>query len=91
MARYLVTKTPDQRFWAILDRHLMGFCTLPDDTDPECPNLLPLEWRSKEGGEAWLQQCYRLWESGKVPAPEDWRPFPKEESPFLRYLGRVTH
>lgn len=72
--RYKPTPTPDRRRWVILDRAMDGYCTLPDTGDPT--TLLPLEWRSREAAEAWLHQCYRLWQTGTVPAPPGWRPQP---------------
>lgn len=80
--RYKVTRTPDHSMWVILDRKLWGFCTLPDDTSEKCPNLLPLEWKHREGADAWLERCYRAWQTGQVPAPEGWQPPPYEPSPW---------
>jgi hypothetical protein len=70
--RYVVRMTPDMRGWGILDREWYGYCTLMDENQ----NLLPLEWGMEEGAEAWLNMCYRAWESGRVPAPDNWRPLP---------------
>jgi len=79
-SRYRVTTTPDQRSWVILDRELGGYCALPDDADPS--SLLPLEWRSRHGAEAWLHRCYMAWERGGVPAPTNWRPLSDKPSPW---------
>ena len=72
--RYKVTKGPDNLRWAILDMHLWEYCTLPDDSDPEHFNLIPLEWERKEPADAWLRRCYSRW--GRYPhlAPIDWKP-----------------
>lgn len=81
--RYRVTTLPgDHRKYAILDRDMWGFCTLPDDPNAEHPNLLPLEWNSRPAAEAWLHQCYRAWQNNTVPAPARWRPLPPAESPW---------
>jgi hypothetical protein len=80
MSRYHVTMTPDRRSWAILDRTLFGYCTLPDDGDPA--SLLPLEWKNRAAAEAWLNRCRMAWQAGTVPAPEGWRPLPPELSPW---------
>jgi hypothetical protein len=82
--RYVVRQTPDRRAWAILDRHLDAFCALPDSTEPR-PNLLPLEWGSRAGAEAWLHGCFiawERWEGVKAPAPKGWKPFKPEPSPW---------
>jgi hypothetical protein len=84
MSRYRPTLTPDRRHWVILDLAMWGYCTLPDSTDSpdgHAPSQLPLEWPSRAGAEAWLNQCYRLWGRGTVPAPDNWRPFRKPEVP----------
>jgi hypothetical protein len=82
MSRYRVAETPDQRRWGILDLDLFAYCTLPDDPAADCPNLLPVEFRSKEAADDWMQRCYRQWEAGTVPVPEGWRPLPPEASPW---------
>lgn len=76
--RYKVTMLPDRSGWAILDRDLYGYCTLDDGHG----NLLPLEWKGQPAAEAWLQDCYRLWSAGAVPAPRGWRPHNQEVSPW---------
>lgn len=85
-SRYRVITTPDQRAWVILDRELGGFCALPDDPTAERPNLLPLEWRSRHGADAWLHRCYMAWESwernGTPGAPKEWRPLSDTPSPW---------
>lgn len=84
--RYVVTHLPgsdansDYLRWVILDKHLWGYCTLLGEGD----NLLPLEWGSSTAAEAWLKTCHRLWAAGMVPAPDDWRPFRADVSPWLR-------
>lgn len=88
MNRYVVISKPDQTGYVILDRELWGYCTLSDNSHPTGPNLLPLEWRSRGAAEAWLHMCYRLWGNGEVLAPEGWRPFRKEESPWLQYRAK---
>lgn len=88
MSRYVVTMTPDMRGFGILDRELYGYCTLVDENK----NLLPLEWTTKAGAEAWLNMCFRRWKSwengsteGKGRAvPKGWRPRRPEPSPFDR-------
>lgn len=85
MNRYVVISKPDQSGYVILDKELFGYCTLPDNSNPEHPNLLPLEWGMREGAEAWLNQCYRKWQAERVPVPEDWKPFHKEDSPWQRH------
>jgi hypothetical protein len=84
MSRYVITQLPDSsRKWAVLDRDLYGYCTLPDDPAAERPNLLPLEWNSRAAAEAWLFRCFQVWAAGLVPAPEGWRPWPPgEQSPW---------
>jgi hypothetical protein len=76
--RYVVTQLPDQSAWAILDRYLYGYCTLPDGAG----NLLPLEWGMRQGAEAWLYKCRVAWGRDLVPAPEGWREFKPEPSPW---------
>jgi hypothetical protein len=76
--RYVVTTTPDQRMWGILDRHLYGYCTLPDGNG----NFLPLEWQMREGAEAWLYKCRVAWGKDLVPAPEGWNALRPEPSPW---------
>ncbi|MGK4909975.1 hypothetical protein [Streptomyces albus] len=78
--RYKPVETPDRQRWVILDRAMDGYCTLPDAHDPT--TLLPLEWRTRQAAEAWLQRCYRAWQHGTVPAPAGWRPHPPE--PLVR-------
>ena len=72
MDRYTVTKAPTGRKrWVITDAALGGaYCTLPDDPTADRPNLLPLEWRTRQGALAFLQQARRVWASGAVQAPE---------------------
>lgn len=84
MNRYVVISKADQTGYVILDKQLFGYCTLPDDSDSDSPNLLPLEWGMREGAEAWLNQCYRAWQAERVPPPEGWMPFRLEESPWAR-------
>jgi hypothetical protein len=76
--RYVITTTPDQRMWGILDRYLYGYCTLPDGEG----NFLPLEWKMREGAEAWLYKCRVAWGTGFVPAPEGWNSLRPEPSPW---------
>jgi len=76
--RYVVTQLPDRSAWVILDRIMYGYCTLPDGEG----NLLPLEWKHREGAEAWLYRCRVAWGRGAVPAPEGWQAFKPEPSPF---------
>jgi hypothetical protein len=78
--RYVVTQTPDQRRWGILDREWYGFCTLPDGNG----NLIPLEWHGRSAAEAWLYTCRVAWGNGLVPAPEGWDEFRPEPSPWDR-------
>jgi hypothetical protein len=78
MRRYVVAQLPDRSAWAILDRYLYGFCTLPDGEG----NLLPLEWSMREGAEAWLYRCRVAWGKGLVPAPKDWNEPLPEPSPW---------
>ncbi|MBB0242993.1 hypothetical protein FNQ90_02435 [Streptomyces alkaliphilus] len=81
--RYSVTKSPwDSRQFVIFDRVMYGYCTLPDDATSDHPNLLPLEWSNEHAAEAWLQQCYQAWGSGRVPAPRGWQPLRYEPSPW---------
>lgn len=84
MDRYIVTQTPDQRRWVILDLHMFGYCTLPDDPGNPHPNLLPLEWSTRPAAEAWLNRCFNAWAKGIAPAPTGWRPLPYEPSPWAR-------
>ena len=78
MGRYLVVKMQGRSRYVIFDRDLFGYCTLPDDTNAECPNLLPLDWKSRAAAQAWLGRCYLMWEAGSVPAPRGWKPSPHE-------------
>lgn len=91
-SRYVPTMTPDQTRWVILDLEMWGYCTLPDDDDPS--SLLPLEWRSRAGAEAWLRQCYRTWSNWDQQGestPIGWRPFRREPNPFaVEQYGKVT-
>lgn len=85
MKRYVVTQLPDQTRWVILDRWMFGYCTLLDDLG----NLLPLEWRAREGAESWLYRCRVAWGSDLVPAPDGWREPAPEPSPWdAAYYGR---
>ena len=79
--RYLVTMEATRRHWVILDRHMYGYCTLPDD-DSEYPNLLPLEWSSRAGAEHWLDRCYTAWRNELVPVPDNWQPYRLDASPW---------
>lgn len=69
--RYLIRRKPgkagarDPKPFVIYDRVLRGYCTLSDGS-----NLLPLEWRSYEGAQAWLFQCRTAWLAGIVPTPK---------------------
>ncbi len=51
------------RPWVIFDGAMKGYCALPDDGDPS--TLMPLEWVTQHGAQAWLMRCYRTW--GEVP------------------------
>lgn len=82
MNRYTVTQPPHQKTWVIFDRELYGYCSLPDDINNPRPNLLPLEWASQHSAEAWLQKCYRAWQTYQVPPPKNWKPAPPECSPW---------
>jgi hypothetical protein len=77
-ARYVITQLPDQSKWAILDRYLYGYCTLPDGEG----NLLPLEWTLREGAEAWLYKCRVAWGRDLVPAPDGWNALRPQASPW---------
>ncbi|GAA3877971.1 hypothetical protein GCM10023084_33630 [Streptomyces lacrimifluminis] len=86
--------TPDHKRWVILDLQMWGYCTLPDDEDPA--TLLPLEWDSRAGAEAWLQSCYRRWstweQQGAPPGsevPTGWRPHKDAPSPWEREPNRT--
>jgi hypothetical protein len=70
--RYVVTQLPDRSAWAILDRFIGGYCTLPAEENDEGKNLLPLEWGAREGAEHWLYRCRVAWGKDLVPAPEGW-------------------
>jgi hypothetical protein len=85
LTRYVVTQLPDQSRWAILDRHIGGYCTLP--AEGEGKNLLPLEWKMREAAEHWLYRCRVAWGKGLVPAPEGWNArAPKQhESPWASH------
>ncbi|CAA07151.1 gp27 [Lomovskayavirus C31] len=79
MRRYRVTQRPPEwrqelqrtedgnppvvRPWVIFDGAMKGYCALPDDGDPS--TLMPLEWVTQHGAQAWLMRCYRTW--GEVP------------------------
>jgi hypothetical protein len=82
MDRYRITLTRDGRKFAILDREAYEYCALPADDG----TLLPLEWPIRPAAEAWLQQCYRTWQTwegnGAGRAPKGWRPHRPELSPF---------
>ncbi|QDH92147.1 hypothetical protein PP629_gp42 [Streptomyces phage Dubu] len=86
-ARYKVTQLPDQSRWVILDRDWWAYCALPDNPSNPRPNLLPLEWRSRAGAEAWLQKCFQVWngqEKRGEPTPAGWHPYadPAAMSPW---------
>lgn len=91
MNRYEVTEPPERNGrWVILDRHMWGYCSLPaaQPGDGRTPDLLPLEWRSREAAEAWLNRCYLAWQRGVVPAPRQWRPLPPGvQSPWVVSSG----
>jgi len=75
MRRYRVTQRPPEwrqqvsnnpnaeRPWVIFDGRVKGYCALPNEGDPS--TLMPLEWRTQNGAQAWLMRCYRTW--GGVP------------------------
>lgn len=76
MSRYRVRAMIDNRTWGILDMDTWGWCSLPGEDADGNPVVIPLEWTTPEGAEAWLQHCYRAWGSGRVRAPARWRPLP---------------
>ncbi|MGW2587788.1 hypothetical protein ACWCYZ_42140 [Streptomyces virginiae] len=82
MSRYSVAPLPgtDGRF-VIYDHILDGYCSLPDASADDHPNLLPLEWGSRLAAETWLWRCYTAWQRGTVPAPEGWRRIPPPLEP----------
>ena len=67
--RYRVTKREDGQ-WAILDQAMAGYCSLLDHMG----NLWHLQWSNRYEADAWLLNCYRMWDAGLVPAPHAWRP-----------------
>jgi hypothetical protein len=78
MRRYSVAPLPGRaNTYVIYDDVIKAYCSLPDDPHDPHPNLLPLEWPNRLAAEAWLYRCYSAWQSGAVPAPEDWRPTPQ--------------
>lgn len=80
MQRYQIQMLPTEPTYVIYDNELDGYCTLRTEGD----NLLPLEWRSREGAEAWLWKCRALWAARTVPAPRGWRSWtPPLVSPWL--------
>lgn len=83
-SRYSVIAAPYKATWqptyVILDLEHWAYCALPDDGDPS--TLLPLEWKHRAAAEAWLNQCYRAWDRGTVPAPKNWRPLRDTPSPW---------
>ena len=77
MNRYEVTQDLSRQHWVILDRHLWDYCALPAaDANGKDVALLPLTWSTHHAAEAWLNQCYRKWAAGIVPAPRRWAPLP---------------
>ncbi|WP_399559088.1 hypothetical protein OG762_52360 (plasmid) [Streptomyces sp. NBC_01136] len=82
MDRYRITLTRDGRKFAILDRERYDYCGLPGEDG----KILPLEWSTRRSAEAWLQKCYRMWQTwegdGAGTAPKRWRPHHPEPSPF---------
>lgn len=82
--RYVVTATPGQRGFGILDRDLYDWCALPTENG----SPLPLEWPLREGAQAWLNMCYRRWRAWeserqrKADVPLRWRPHPQGQSPW---------
>jgi hypothetical protein len=84
MSRYKVVQDGTQTRWLILDRHLWGYCALPEvdengkpvTSEDGKPILHELSWRAEAAAEAWLQHCYRAWQRGTVPAPRQWQPLP---------------
>jgi hypothetical protein len=79
-----VMQDGEKPLWGIYDHHIGAFCTMPD-SDSEHPNLLPLEWHSRDGAAAWLHRCYTAWQLGRVPAPDDWEPYVAAQRPWLTY------
>jgi hypothetical protein len=84
MDRYRITLTRDGRNFAILDREVYDYCALLDDDG----TVVPLEWPIRPAAEAWLQKCYRIWQTwegnGAGRAPKGWKPAPKDYSPWDR-------
>lgn len=84
MDRYRVTLTRDGRKFGILDTEQYDYCALVDDDG----TVLPLEWPIREAAEAWLYNCFRIWQTwegnGKGTAPKKWRPRPPATSPWDR-------
>ena len=84
MDRYWVTLTRDGQGFGILDRSVYDYCGLPDEDG----TIVPLQWPIRSAAEAWLQQCYRTWQTwegnGAGTPPKRWRPKPPEPSPFDR-------
>jgi hypothetical protein len=82
--RYRVTLTRDGQRFGILDREVYDYCGL----QVEDGTILALEWATRGSAEAWLQKCYRLWQTwegdGAGTVPKGWRPRPPETSPFDR-------
>lgn len=74
MKRYAVGPVNESRSfghvrYGIWDRKLHWYCALPDSAG----NMIPLEWRTPAGAEAWLLRCHAAWYTGEIPAPAGWR------------------
>jgi hypothetical protein len=84
MDRYRITLTRDGQRFGILDREQYDYCSLKADDG----TVLPLEWHTRPAAEAWLQDCFRIWNSwennGEGQPPKNWRRRPPEPSPFDR-------
>ncbi|WP_031106322.1 hypothetical protein [Streptomyces sp. NRRL S-146] len=84
MNRYRIVLTRDGQRFGILDREQYEYCSLRDE-DGEVHKL---EWRTRPAAEAWLQRCYRTWQTwegnGEGQPPKDWRPLSAKgaTSPF---------
>jgi hypothetical protein len=82
MDRYRIAPTRDAQKFGILDRETYEYCGLQNEDG----DVVPLEWAIRAAAEAWLQRCYRTWQTWEDTAagiaPKGWRPHPPEVSPF---------
>ncbi|SFE43575.1 hypothetical protein SAMN05216251_10395 [Actinacidiphila alni] len=82
-SRYVVARIRPGRTFGVYDRRFREFCGFP--RQPGGPGWY-IERGTVEGAREWLNQCYALWDSGEIRAPENWRPL---EGPYATARERT--